>query len=82
MITSKVTIRHIARVLGRFSSCLLAVPLDRLHYRALERFKIEALKEHKVYPARIYLLKLNNRNARPRCKIGSKLTIKIPELGT
>ena len=64
MITSKVTIRHIARVLGRFSSCLLAVPLGRLHYRALERFKIEALKEHKANPARIYLLKVNNRNTR------------------
>ena len=61
---------------------MLAVPLGRLHYRALERFKIEALKEHKANPARIYLLKVNNRNTRTRCKIGSKLTIKIPELGT
>ena len=31
LITSKVTIRHIARVLGKFSSSFLAVPLGRLH---------------------------------------------------
>ena len=47
LITSKVKIRHIARVLGKFSSSFLAVPLCKLHYRALKRFKIEALKEHK-----------------------------------
>ena len=46
-ITSKVTIRHIARVLGKVSNSFLAVPLGRLHYRVLERFKTEALKEHK-----------------------------------
>ena len=47
LITSKVSIRHIARVLGRFSSSFLAVTLGRLHYRALERFKTEALTENK-----------------------------------
>ena len=31
-----------------------------------------------IYPASIYLLKVNNRNTRARCKIGSKLTIKKP----
>ena len=31
------------------------------------------------YPASIYLLKGSNRNARLRCEICSKLTIKIPE---
>ena len=31
------------------------------------------------YPASIYLLKGGNRNARLRCEICSKLTIKIPE---
>ena len=46
LITSKVTIRYIARVLGKFFSSFLAVPLGRLHYRALERFKTEVLKEH------------------------------------
>ena len=47
LIRSKVTIRHIARALGKFCSSFLAVLLGRLHYRGLERFKIEALKEHK-----------------------------------
>ena len=46
LITSKVTIRYVARVLGKFFSSFLAVPLGRLHYRALERFKTEVLKEH------------------------------------
>ena len=30
-------------------------------------------------PAGIYLLKINNRNARTRCELYSKLTIKTPE---
>ena len=30
-------------------------------------------------PAFIYPLKVNNRNARTRCEICSKLTVKIPE---
>ena len=46
-ITSEVTIRHIVRVLGKVSNNLLAAPPGRLHYRVLERFKTEALKEHK-----------------------------------
>ena len=32
-----------------------------------------------IIPAGIYLLKINNRNARTRCEICSKLTIKTPE---
>ena len=32
-----------------------------------------------LYPAGIYLLKINNRNTRTRCEICSKVTIKIPE---
>ena len=32
-----------------------------------------------LYPAGIYLLKINNRNTRTRCKKCSKLTIKTPE---
>ena len=32
-----------------------------------------------IIPAGIYMLKVNNRNTRSRCKIWSKLTIKIPE---
>ena len=32
-----------------------------------------------LFPARIYLLKFNNRNTRTCCEICSKLTIKTPE---
>ena len=32
-----------------------------------------------LYPAGIHLLKVNNRNARTRCEICSKLTIRTPE---
>ena len=32
-----------------------------------------------LYPAGIYLLKVNNRNTGIRCEICSKLTVKIPE---
>ena len=32
-----------------------------------------------VFPANIYLFKVNNRNTRNRCEISSKLTIKTPE---
>ena len=47
MITSKVTIRYAARVLRKFFSSFLAVPLGRLYYRVLERFNNEELKEHR-----------------------------------
>ena len=32
-----------------------------------------------LFPANLYLLKVNNRNTRERCEIPSKLTIKTPE---
>ena len=32
-----------------------------------------------LFPADIYMFKVNNRNTRTRCKICSKLTIKTPE---
>ena len=32
-----------------------------------------------TYPAKIYLLKINNRNTRKKCEICSKFTIKTPE---
>ena len=32
------------------------------------------------FPANIYLLKVNNRNARKVCEIGSKLTIKTADV--
>ena len=47
MFTSKVTSRHIAIVLESFPVVFLAVPLGRLYYSATEKFKTEALKEHK-----------------------------------
>ena len=47
MFTSKVTSRHIAIVLESFPVVFLAVPLGRLYYRATEKFKTEALMEHK-----------------------------------
>ena len=43
-------------------------PLSQLH-----------LHFHRIYPAGIYLFKVNNRNTRTRCVICSKLTIKTPE---
>ena len=39
-----ITIRTLAKLLGKFSSSFIAVPLGKLHYRALERHKTEALK--------------------------------------
>ena len=36
-------------------------------------------QEIEYSPANIYLLKVNNRNTRKRCKICSKLTIKTPQ---
>ena len=41
-------IRKVAGLLGKFSSSFPAVRFGRLHYRALERDKIEALKLKKV----------------------------------
>ena len=37
------------------------------------------LERKESIPANIYLFKVNNRNARKRCEIFSKLTIKTPE---
>ena len=37
--------------------------------------KIVNLSEVKLFPANIYLFKVNNRNTRKRCEICSKLTI-------
>ena len=33
---------------------------------------------YSLYPAKIYLFKVNNRNTRKRCEICLKLTIKTP----
>lgn len=44
--STTVTIREIARFLGKCASSFLAVPHGRLHYRSLERFKIESLRRN------------------------------------
>ena len=46
-----------------------------------ESLHMESEKTSKtiIYPAGIYLLKVNNRNTRTWCEICSKLTIKTPE---
>ena len=38
-----------------------------------------AIHSKLIYPAGIYLLKVNSRNTRARCDVCSKLTIKTPE---
>ena len=40
--------------------------------------KLKIAHRKRVYPANIYLFKVNNRNTRKRCEICSKLTIKTP----
>ena len=48
MLTKKlVSIRQIASLLGKFTSSLLSVPAGRLHFRALDKLKCEALRIHK-----------------------------------
>ena len=39
-----VTIRFVAKILGKLSSSFIAVPLGKLHYRTLERLKSKALR--------------------------------------
>ena len=43
----KITIRKLAKVIGKINSCFIAVEFGKLHYRALERFKIKSLRESK-----------------------------------
>ena len=40
---------------------------------------ITSKEKHSLFPTSIYLLKVNYRNTRTRCKICSKLTIKTQE---
>ena len=42
-------------------------------------FKAVTWKGFHLYPANVYLFKVNNRNTRKRCEVRSKLTIKTPE---
>ena len=45
----------------------------------METFRKISLKHSTTIEVGIYLLKVNNRNIRTRCKICSKLTIKTPK---
>ena len=80
-------------ILVKFGNFFGSIPisLDVLTYLNLNliRGTVKCLHEKKSNywvlviitsnPAGIYLLKVNNRNTRTRCKICLKLTIKIPE---
>ena len=44
--SKQVTTRTISRILGKFASSFIAVQYGKLHYRALERFKTQALVQH------------------------------------
>ena len=41
------TIRHLARVIGKLISCTVACPLGNAYFRCLERLKVRALNLHK-----------------------------------
>ena len=63
-------------------TCLMedAYPLVKWEgNKKIFQVKIFNVKHSWMYPAGIYLLKVNNRNTRTRCEICSKLTIKTPE---
>ena len=40
-------IRHLATIIGKLISCFLVLPHGRLHYRSLERLKVNSLKRSK-----------------------------------
>lgn len=43
--SENISIREVARLLGKFASCLIAVRFGKLHYRNLERCKVLALSK-------------------------------------
>ena len=52
------TIRRVAKLLGKISSSIIAVIMGRLHYRALEKDKIQALRLNKGnFEAKMYISK-------------------------
>ena len=57
----------------------LKMDLKRLRKIEAQRFGNLGWKLFRKIPVGIYLLKVNNRITRSRCKICSKLTIKAPE---
>jgi len=46
LVNKRITIRKLAKVIGKFNSCFISISYGKLHYRALERFKISALKKN------------------------------------
>ena len=59
---------------------LLLLRRNMLHFiNVLSIYNVIGLHYSCSSPAGIYLLKVNNRNARARCEICSKLTLKTPE---
>ena len=61
-----------------FSVACRAAIAHRNHFFCLYK-QNKRIEVQTVYPAGIYLLKVNNRNTRTSCEICSKLTINIPE---
>jgi len=43
----RITIRKLAKIIGKFNSCFIAIPQGKLHYRKLERFKTKSLRENR-----------------------------------
>ena len=73
------SIRSLQKTSGSFCSLFMTLKFQ---------FKVICLTEtscsdksinHNLYPAGIYLLKVNNRNTGTRCEICPKLTINTPE---
>ena len=70
-----ITYTSFSSTLNKESTLHFTLSLDRSYEHSYEiTFFIKSSN-----PAGIYLFKVNNRNTRTRCKICSKLTIKIPE---
>ena len=70
---------------GKHLFCLFLVTLQAYSTTSLKRTRSQEFSCElyeiflKSFPANVHLFKVNNRNNRKRCKICSKLTIKIPE---
>ena len=78
------TLCGLYRALTILSNVFLSVFQLKIPEIYLALYPDQILKKHKmlrifIYPAGIYLLKINNRNTRKRCEICSKLIMKTPE---
>ena len=80
----KKIIFHVTRLFHYHTSLWIDIILMEWKLKSLLGFKyiLSIFEKHHrsvAIPAGIYLLKVNNRNTRPRCEICSKLTIKTPK---